>query len=80
MGRQHCQIGGHGLSFDIDAMVRSDIDDKSKFYPPTGPVILLSTKGLMSVLVASSDWQQASERCNACSFRRMSEASAQDER
>jgi GNAT superfamily N-acetyltransferase len=26
----------YGLAFDIDAMVRSDIDDRSKFYPPGG--------------------------------------------
>ena len=26
----------YGLSFDVDAMIKSDIDDESKFYPPTG--------------------------------------------
>ena len=26
----------YGLSFDVDAMVASDIDDQSKFYPPSG--------------------------------------------
>jgi len=26
----------YGLSFDIDAMVSSDLDDRSKFYPPSG--------------------------------------------
>ena len=26
----------YGLSFDVDAMVKSDIDDPSKFYPPSG--------------------------------------------
>ena len=26
----------YGLSFDIEAMVKSDIDDPSKFYPPSG--------------------------------------------
>lgn len=26
----------YGLVFDIDAMVTSDLDDRSKFYPPTG--------------------------------------------
>jgi GNAT superfamily N-acetyltransferase len=26
----------YGLSFDIDAMVTSDIEDRSKFYPPSG--------------------------------------------
>src|SRR5438045_8794587 len=27
---------GYGLSFDIDAMVTSDIEDRAKFYPPSG--------------------------------------------
>jgi GNAT superfamily N-acetyltransferase len=26
----------YGLSFDVEAMVASDLDDKSKFYPPGG--------------------------------------------
>ena len=26
----------YGLSFDVDAMVTSDVDDRSKFYPPSG--------------------------------------------
>jgi len=26
----------YGLSFDIDAMVASDIEDRAKFYPPSG--------------------------------------------
>ena len=26
----------YGLSFDVDAMVTSDIEDRSKFYPPSG--------------------------------------------
>jgi GNAT superfamily N-acetyltransferase len=26
----------YGLTFDLDAMVRSDIDDPGKFYPPSG--------------------------------------------
>jgi GNAT superfamily N-acetyltransferase len=26
----------YGLAFDVDAMVRSDLDDRSKFYPPSG--------------------------------------------
>ena len=26
----------YGLCFDIDAMVSSDLDDRSKFYPPSG--------------------------------------------
>ena len=26
----------YGLSFDIDAMVTSDIEDRAKFYPPSG--------------------------------------------
>ena len=26
----------YGLSFDVDAMVTSDLEDRSKFYPPSG--------------------------------------------
>jgi GNAT superfamily N-acetyltransferase len=35
----------HGLSFDVDAMVRSDIDDAAKFYPPTGRFYLVGSAG-----------------------------------
>jgi GNAT superfamily N-acetyltransferase len=31
----------YALSFDIDAMVRSDIEDRDKFYPPTGRFYLV---------------------------------------
>jgi GNAT superfamily N-acetyltransferase len=31
----------YGLEFDIDAMVRSDLDDAGKFYPPTGRFYLV---------------------------------------
>jgi len=31
----------YGLSFDIEAMIRSDIDDPGKFYPPTGRFYLV---------------------------------------
>ena len=33
----------YGLSFDIDAMVSSDIEDESKFYPPSGRFYLVRT-------------------------------------
>jgi GNAT superfamily N-acetyltransferase len=33
------------LSFDIDAMVASDIDDRTKFYPPTGAFYLVACAG-----------------------------------
>jgi GNAT superfamily N-acetyltransferase len=36
----------YGLSFDIDAMVRSDIEDCSKFYPPTGRFYLVQRNGV----------------------------------
>lgn len=36
----------YALSFDIDAMVRSDIDDSSKFYPPTGRFYLVQRNGI----------------------------------
>jgi len=29
-------LANYGLSFDVDAMVASDLDDRSKFYPPHG--------------------------------------------
>jgi GNAT superfamily N-acetyltransferase len=31
-----CAETKYGLSFDVDAMVASDLDDESKFYPPSG--------------------------------------------
>ena len=31
----------YGLSFDIDAMVTSDIEDREKFYPPSGRLYLI---------------------------------------
>ncbi|MGH7605063.1 MAG: GNAT family N-acetyltransferase [Gemmatimonadaceae bacterium] len=31
----------YGLSFDIDAMVASDIEDQAKFYPPSGRFYLI---------------------------------------
>jgi GNAT superfamily N-acetyltransferase len=31
----------YGLSFDIDAMVTSDIEDRAKFYPPDGRFYLI---------------------------------------
>ena len=35
----------YALSFDIDAMVRSDIEDRSKFYPPSGRFYLIQHSG-----------------------------------
>jgi putative acetyltransferase len=37
----------HGLAFDIDAMLASDIGDRAKFYPPSGRLYLLRDR---------SDW------------------------
>jgi len=31
----------YGLSFDVDAMVTSDIEDREKFYPPSGRFYLI---------------------------------------
>src|SRR5215471_4266571 len=31
----------HGLSFDVDAMVRSDTEDRDKFFPPRGRLYLV---------------------------------------
>lgn len=38
-------LSNYGLSFDVDAMVRSDIEDRTKFYPPTGRFYLVSHAG-----------------------------------
>lgn len=35
----------YGLSFDIQAMVRSDIDDRGKFHPPLGCFLLVELDG-----------------------------------
>jgi GNAT superfamily N-acetyltransferase len=35
----------YGLTFNVDAMVRSDIDDRSKFFPPTGRFYLVRYQG-----------------------------------
>lgn len=35
----------YGLSFDVEAMVSSDIEDISKFYPPTGRFYLVMHQG-----------------------------------
>ena len=35
----------YGLAFDVQAMIRSDIDDKTKFYPPTGRFYLVEHAG-----------------------------------
>ena len=34
----------YGLSFDIDAMVASDIEDRAKFYPPSGRFYVIRRK------------------------------------
>jgi GNAT superfamily N-acetyltransferase len=35
----------YGLSFDVEAMARSDIEDRSKFYPPSGRFYLVRHDG-----------------------------------
>jgi GNAT superfamily N-acetyltransferase len=35
----------YGLSFDIDAMVTSDIEDRAKFYPPGGRFYVIHREG-----------------------------------
>src|SRR5579862_5665869 len=35
----------YGLSFDVDAMVTSDIEDRAKFYPPGGRFYLIRREG-----------------------------------
>jgi len=38
-------LSNYGLNFDLDAMLRSDIEDQSKFYPPTGRFYLVQYAG-----------------------------------
>jgi GNAT superfamily N-acetyltransferase len=35
----------YGLSFDVDAMVASDIEDRTKFYPPSGRFYVIRHEG-----------------------------------
>lgn len=35
----------HGLRFDVAAMLRSDLEDGSKFFPPTGRLVLVAWQG-----------------------------------
>jgi GNAT superfamily N-acetyltransferase len=35
----------YGLSFDIDAMIASDIEDRAKFYPPSGRFYVVRREG-----------------------------------
>jgi GNAT superfamily N-acetyltransferase len=35
----------YGLSFDVDAMVASDIEDQAKFYPPSGRFYVIRYEG-----------------------------------
>lgn len=35
----------YGLSFDVEAMVRSDLDDQGKFFPPSGRFYVLRYQG-----------------------------------
>jgi GNAT superfamily N-acetyltransferase len=41
----HAAAASYGLSFDIDAMVTSDIEDPAKFYPPSGRIYVISRDG-----------------------------------
>jgi GNAT superfamily N-acetyltransferase len=38
-------VAKYGLSFDVDAMVASDLDDESKFYPPSGRFYVIRHSG-----------------------------------
>jgi len=41
----HLAMENYDLSFDVDAMVESDINDRSKFYPPDGRFYLVCYDG-----------------------------------
>jgi|SRR5688572_26041534 len=36
----------YGLSFDAESMIQSDLEDRSKFYPPTGRFYLVQHSGV----------------------------------
>jgi GNAT superfamily N-acetyltransferase len=38
-------LSNYGLAFDVDAMVRSDLEDQAKFYPPCGRFYLVRYAG-----------------------------------
>jgi GNAT superfamily N-acetyltransferase len=38
-------LSNYGLTFDVNAMVQSDIEDPSKFYPPAGRFYLVHSGG-----------------------------------
>lgn len=38
-------VANYGLAFDVDAMVKSDLDDRLKFYPPHGRFYVLRHAG-----------------------------------
>jgi GNAT superfamily N-acetyltransferase len=45
VGRDWLYAASYGLSFDIDAMVASDIEDRAKFYPPNGRFYVIRRAG-----------------------------------
>jgi len=40
-----CAAARYGLSFDVESMVRSDIEDRAKFYPPSGRFYVIRRAG-----------------------------------
>jgi len=38
----------YGIEFDVEAMLRSDLSDRGKFYPPTGAFYLAEYKGIIA--------------------------------
>jgi hypothetical protein len=69
-------LSTYGLSFDIDAMVRSDIEDCSKFYPPTGAFTSSNATVSTSVWDASSVWRPMLRRFRGCTYNPTYEALA----
>jgi hypothetical protein len=57
--------GSYGLSFDVDAMVTSDLEDRSKFYPPGGRAYVIRRAELASVRFVRPDRSEdAKYSCN----------------
>src|SRR5436189_4870920 len=67
----------YGLSFDIDAMITSDIEDRAKFYPPAGRFYVIRRGESHVGVDASSASRRPSPKSRGCTCSLTSEESAQ---
>ena len=65
----------YGLSFDVDAMVQSDIEDRSKFYPPLGRFYLVQHAGRFVGVGCLKRLAPTVGECSECTCSPMSGAS-----